>query len=327
MESPILVLYGEDTYSLKQAEQELVDRLVDPGFASLNLNVIEGTTTPPSQVVSAALTMPFGPGARVVLVRDCPYFGTGRFEGSDEVEAIAELADRGLPEGCHLILSVSGSVDRRLSFTKSFFTKVAVREFPAAKPWDDGSTVDWLMATSRDRHYKLSIDAAHTIVDTLGHDRWKLEAELEKLATYADGQPITMETVRLLGSPGESDVFEVLAAISRREPAKALSRLRTLLVTEPALKVLSTMVTMMRRWLAVKLHAEKGLGQEAIAKALGSKSSYGVQRDLEQCRNWTSRQLQAALERLLETDLALKRGARGHETFLLEALVARLSAI
>ena len=92
MESPILVLYGEDTYSLKQAEQELVDRLVDPGFASLNLNVIEGTTTPPSQVVSAALTMPFGPGARVVLVRDCPYFGTGRFEGSDEVEAIAELA-------------------------------------------------------------------------------------------------------------------------------------------------------------------------------------------------------------------------------------------
>lgn len=326
--SPVTLLWGEDTYSLKAAEDALIAAIVDPGFQSMNLNVLEGPSAMPSQVAAAASTMPFGIGGRLVLVRDCPFFSSTKFVGYDEIQAIVDLIDRGLPAGCHLVMSVPGAIDKRLTQTKAVLDRIDAREFGAAKPWEQrGQAADWLMGRAREQGIKLGNDVAHAMVGSLGIDRWKLGSELTKLAVYADGAPLTLETLALLGAPGETDVFAVLKAISERKPVEAVTRMRKLLVTEAALKVLATMATFMRTWLQVKLHAERGLNAEAIAQVLGKKPGK-IRSDLESCRGWTSGQLQTALSLLLETDVALKSGSgRQYEALQFEQLLIRLGSV
>lgn len=326
--APLMLLWGEDSFAIKAAEDSLIARVVDPGFASMNLNILEGPATAPSQAVSAAATMPFGPGGRLVLVRDCPYFSAGKFEGADEVEVLEEIAAKGLPPGCHLVFSVHKNIDKRLAQTKAILGKAAVIEFPALKPWEDRAIVDWLMEQARGRGIKLGTDLAQELVASLGTDRWQLGNELSKLETYANGEPITHEMVRILAAPGESDVFGVLESISRRRPLEAVAQLRKMLVSEAALKILATMATMMRGWLHVKLLAEQGMNADAIAKAQGAKSTFKIKKDLESARSWTSYQLQEALSLLLEADTALKTSSgKSNEALHLESLIVRLAML
>lgn len=324
--SPVTLLWGEDSYSLKAAEDTLIAAIVDPGFQSMNLNVLEGPATTPSHVAAAAATMPFGLGGRLVLVRDCPFFSAGKV-APEEVQGLVDLILKGLPPGCHLVLSVSGSIDKRLNQTKAILGHVEAREFGGAKPWEErGIAVNWLMGQAREQGIKLGNDVAEAMVDSLGIDRWKLSNELAKLATYAAGAPITLELLATLGSPGETDVFAVLQAIGDRNAVEAVARMRKLLVTEAALKVLATMATLMRSWLQVRTLAERGMNADAIAKELGARSSYKIKKDLESSRKFNSRQLQAALSLLLETDVALKTGSgRQYEALQFERLLVRLA--
>ncbi|MNL45237.1 DNA polymerase III subunit delta [compost metagenome] len=88
------------------------------------------------------------------------------------------------------------------------------------------------------------------------------------------------------------------------------------------------MATMMRGWLQAKLLAERGMNADAIAQALGAKSSFKIKKDLEQCRAWSSGQLRGALALLLETDVTLKTGTgRGMEALQLEKLLVQLSRL
>lgn len=326
--SPVTLLWGEDTYSLKAAEDALIAAIVDPAFQSLNLNVLEGPATTPSQVAAAAATMPFGLGGRLVLVRDCPFFSAGKGANSEDIQGLVDLVLKGLPPGCHLVFSVPGSIDKRLTQTKAILGKVDGREFGGAKPWEErGLAVNWLMSQARDQGIKLGNDVAEAMVDSLGIDRWKLSNELAKLATYANGTPISLDMLAVLGSPGETDVFAVLQPIGDRNAVEAVARMRKLLVTEAALRVLATMATLMRSWLQVRTMAERGLNADAIAQALGAKSSFKVKKDLESSRKFNSRQLQTALALLLETDVALKSGSgRQYEALQLERLLIRLAA-
>lgn len=323
----ILLLWGEDTYSVRAAEEALIAEVVDPGFTAMNLNLLDGVSTAPSQAIASAATLPFGPGGRLVIVRDCPYFSSAKFDGASEISALIDLFDKGLPGGCHLVFSVSRSLDKRLNQTKAALSKGTVREFPLAKPWDDRPIVDWLMSEARKQGVLLGNDVAQALVSSLGTDRWKLGTELSKLGTYAAGTAITLETLAILASPGETDVFEMLQAVADRKPVTAVTRLRRLLVTEAALKVLATMATMMRSWLQVKILSEQGLSPEAIAQALGAKPSK-AKKDLEQCRQWSSKQLQKALGLLLDADTALKStSGRASEALQLERLLVQLATL
>lgn len=326
--SPVILLWGDDTYALKAAEEDLIARIVDPGFASLNLNLLDGPATAPSQAAAAAGTMPFGPGGRLVIVRDCPYFSAGKFVGDDELDALADVIEKGLPPGCHLVFSVPRGIDKRLTQTKAITAKAEVREFSLGKSWDDRPAIEWLMNEARTDGIKLGNDVAQALVSALGSDRWRLRNELSKLAAYANGTPIGLDMVALLSPPGETDVFAVLQAIAEREPVEAIARLRKLMVTEAALKLLATMATMMRGWLQAKLLAERGMNADAIAQALGAKSSYKIKKDLEQCRNWSSSQLRRALSLLLEADVALKTGTgRGMEALQMEQTLVQLARL
>ena len=66
-----------------------------------------------------------------------------------------------------------------------------------------------------------------------------------------------------------------------------------------------------------------GRGKEEIAKAIGL-HPFPTQKAMEQCRRWRMSSLEAAYDRLLETDLAIKTG-KLPDDLALDLLVVELS--
>ena len=67
---PIQLLWGDDSAALERAIQTVIDKDVDPCWASVNVSRLDGSESAQArQALEEAITPPFGGGARVVLLQ------------------------------------------------------------------------------------------------------------------------------------------------------------------------------------------------------------------------------------------------------------------
>lgn len=333
----ITLVWGDDTHQQRQFEEALVSKVVDPGFAAMNLLVLDGEADA-SVVASASCTPPFGPGGRLVVVRGCRFFSGRKKEEKEEaseadVEAAREadasplssVFEQGLPPNCHLLLIVEGNLDKRKALTKLAVSKATVREFSLTDtPWDKTGSSQWISEAARQLGVGIQPEAIKALIVSTGGDRWRLSSELSKLALYTDGQPISLQAVLDLAAPSDADVFAVLECLSKRDAMGTLRGFERLLTLDKPERVLATLSTMMRGWYKAKHLAERGVDAMAIAQDLGWKPGR-VGHELTRLKAWSASQLQAALGVLLETEIALKTG-RGRDSLKLtfDVMVTRM---
>lgn len=328
MLASFILAWGDDTFQLQAAEKHLCDTLVDPGFAAMNLTVLDGAVAPLAEALGAARTFPFGPGARVVVVRDCSYFPqapTAGNEPNEDWQYLLDVLREGLPPTCHLIFVVPRGIAAVAKFLKEQAPTVDTRGFQLPQSFQDKGDMTWLTEQVRNMGLAMDPDLVAAFFRRVGPDRHRQVNELKKLRTYAGGARLTRELMGAIVSAQDPDVFAVLDAIGSRDAAVAVLQLRRLLATEPALKILAAMSTMVRRVLQYKVLSDKGLNVDAIARELKVKPG-GVGMQLRKYPGWTTHEFTRAVELLLETDVALKTGSgRAREALLLESLIVRLA--
>ena len=159
-----------------------------------------------------------------------------------------------------------------------------------------------------------------------GEDLALLDAELAKLAAYADGTPVGAEAVRLLGVGHEESVFTLLDALLEGRSSTALATLRGLYDRgrRPE-ELLPQVVAFVRRLLLAREAATRRLPLDEVARE-HEVNAYAINRVIPQARLVGTRQLDAALQRLLEADRAMKTSAREPEAEL-ELAVGRVAAL
>ena len=82
---PIHLLWGDDEAARTRAVEGLIERLVDPAWATINLSRLDGhDPAQAAQALEEARTPPFGGGARLVLLQRSPFCN----------QCPAELADQ-----------------------------------------------------------------------------------------------------------------------------------------------------------------------------------------------------------------------------------------
>lgn len=332
------LVWGDDSHQQRQFEAAFASKVVDPGFAAMNLLVLDGEADA-STVAASAATPPFGPGGRLVVVRDCRFF-SGRKKEEPAPEASAEtphetdggalmaLFEQGLPPGCHLLFIVNGNLDKRKALTKLAVSKATVRELSLSDtPWDQSGSAAWISEEAKRLGQGIQPDAIKALIAATGGDRWKLAGELAKLALYTEGRPITLADVLLLGAPSEADVFAVLERLAERDALGTIKGFQRLLTLDKPERVLATLSTMLRGWHKAKHLSERGLDAMAIAQEMGWKPGR-VPHELGRLKRWNSDQLQGALRALLDAELAIKTG-RGRDPLALtfEVMVARMLGI
>ncbi|MBX5436366.1 MAG: DNA polymerase III subunit delta [Alicyclobacillaceae bacterium] len=143
------------------------------------------------------------------------------------------------------------------------------------------------------------------------------EAELEKLAAYANGQPVEVRHVReLVAERPEDNVFHWLDAVVRGDVRRAFATLADVrLAGYDALALLALMARQLRLLWMVRWYGERGETQANIAKRLGV-HPYAVKTAAEQAPLWTLRRLEDLLLVVADAEFEVKSGRRDADQVL-----------
>jgi DNA polymerase-3 subunit delta len=184
----------------------------------------------------------------------------------------------------------------------------------------------WIKSQAQEKGAGISPAAINSLADLVGNDLWTLDRELEKLSLYASGRSIEEEDVRdMVSQVREASIFSAVDAMIEGRPGVALRLLRQLLQDGREAPYIIGMVGRQLRLLALSRElTEQGVSQRDIGIRLGISSQFALRKTLEQARRHSGPDIAWRYQRLLEADLAIKRG-RLEPDLALELLVADLA--
>ena len=333
------LLYG-DSFLVSRALKGLEAESGAAGLLEANTHRLAGAQVKPAELLSICLALPFMDSCRLVVIdgllalaeRQSSRGRTGgrtptqrRTTSSGnmlgEWQAWAENIP-GMPATTLLIFK-----DGPLADTNPLLRSLLKAAQPHHLTAPDGERLaSWIKTTAGDREAGISPAAIKSLMDLIGNDLWTLDQELEKLALYASGRNIEEEDVRQMVSQAkEANIFSAVDAMIGGRPGVALDLLRQLREDGREAPYIIGMIGRQLRLMALARDlTERGVPQGEMVKRLGVPSPYAVRRTMEQARRHSGEDLSWRYRRLLDTDLAIKRG-RLNPDMALELLVAELA--
>ena len=311
---PIHLYWGDDETARERAVQELIAKLVDPAWQSLNLSRLDGSDPQQAaQALSEARTPPFGGGARVVLLQRSPFCSVCPPELAEQLEAgLGQI-----PDSAHLLLCSSAKPDARLRTTKALKAVANEKSFPLPAIWDGAGQQELVQRTAAALGLQLQPGAAEALAESVGSDSARLTAELEKLRLYCGDAAISASAVAALAGPSQRNDLAVGEALLAGQIGPALMQIQDLLAgNEPALRLLASLTSQIRGWLWVSLLDRQGeQDPTVIAKAAGIGNPKRIYVLRKQLRGRSSNGLLQLLSQLLDVEVALKRGTPAADAF------------
>lgn len=327
----IHLLSNCDEYLAAQRLAELKRSLGDAEMADLNTMVLDDGTIHAADLLAQAAMMPFLSARRLVIVFDMLAQLDRRMAASKGTDnaAYAEAAAllhglRDLPPSADVVFVESKGVDKRRHLWKGFKREdgeqvsgvdalikqkvIALEEFgtPDAK-----ALPSWIQRLARTKQIAIDGRAVQMLSDFVGPNLRQLDNELDKLAAYAHGRPITADDVKLLVSDaGEAVIWDLTDALSRRDGRGAMLALADLRRNDANPFYLLTMIArQVRTLIMVKESMEHGMmNEQAIAQRL-KMHPFPVKKAMQQMRGFSADELDEIMAQLLAADHAMKTGA------------------
>ncbi|MBJ7348735.1 MAG: hypothetical protein JHC87_09220, partial [Thermoleophilaceae bacterium] len=193
---PAYFFYGNDDVKVAAARQRLAQRAQTDGAQLEHFR--DESCTP--QAVAGAIAMPSLLGGSRIILAD----GVGKWKAADVgpvADAIGFLAPgEADAHDAQQAVAVFISDKKPLMAIEKAIKAIGgeVKEFkaPSAK-----ALPKWLQEQAKAMGVELDPAAAELMIALVGAERPRyLRSELEKLATYSNGEPITREDVELLGT-------------------------------------------------------------------------------------------------------------------------------
>jgi DNA polymerase-3 subunit delta len=332
----IYLLHGEDNYRVRAAVRELRDQLAaGDDMLESNTALLDGREVTPQELLAHATAMPFLATHRLVIVEGLlkalgETKGGRRKKVKDDDplapwrDAIATLADKSaVPETTTLVF-----VEGKLEKSNIAFSMVApiakTTEFPVL-PKDE--LAPWIDAEAKRRGVKLAPRAVPTLAQLIGPDLWMLSNELDKLASYAEGEVVEQETVlEMVSAARDSRVWDLTDAVVAGDERKALAALSRLLAEgRPAPYLAFMLVREFRQLVIVKDLRERRVRQDEVARQSGV-PGFRLNAVGASASRYSWVDLREAYGRLLDADLSVKRGLLDDESSL-QLLVHDLCAL
>jgi len=314
----LYLLHGEDDLSRREAVKAL---LPPPGSDEhLAVSVFEGGADV-QDIIQACSTLPFLTSKRYVVLRNFIAANTRRGKSADDGDEPSEAdqpPDRkrpvqalrdalpGMPDTTVLILEESGKAPANSVLVKYAKAEGEEREF---RPLQGADLSKWIRGQFEAQQTPVHPQAVQTLMAYVGPDLLLLEKEIEKLCIYSGGQQVQQADVaEMVASAEETKVWDMIDAAALGRPQQALAQLRRLLAdsANPPLRTLGAITNRFRAMLMMKELADQRLPDIAIAKQTGLQD-WSVRNTRPLVRQFTLDQLKQVYERLLETDITLKR--------------------
>jgi DNA polymerase III delta subunit len=186
----------------------------------------------------------------------------------------------------------------------------------------EGALAAWIEDRARERHIRLASGASRELATRVGgfvregdverQQQGRIAVmELEKLALrHASDEPVTVDDVQALvpeAVPGSMWAF--VDAVGMRQRVRALELLERLIEDKPAPVLLAVLHRRLRELIEVQDRLERGESPGSLVRSMRL-VPFRAETLARQARAWTARDLDGALEGLVELD-ALVKGVGG----------------
>ena len=297
---PVYLLTGSDRPKVGRALQRLRTRVGE--------DAVEHLDAPPAtgdDAVAACNSLGFfAAEARLVIVGP-----VDKWKAAD-VRAVAAYLESPAPATVLALVAVELKADSPLGKAVAKSGQVLAYSVPKR------NLQGWVAEQFKAAGARAEPDACAALVQLVGEDLHGLASEVEKLATWAGGEPIGEREVEALVAPtAELPTYALTDAWGRRDVAAALDASETIFEREakprrdtaPRLAAaLGGHVARVRRCQAL---AAEGVRPRDAAGTLKLHPFY-AEKLFGQAANFAEDELRDALVRLAELDLALKGGSR-----------------
>ncbi len=312
----VYVIAGKDDSLVSSRCEKLLDSLIEHSQRATGLFNADPNSASISEVLDELRTAPFLTSKRVVAIK----------QADDFISENREYMETYFENPCLtgiLIMTVSSWK----SNTKLAKKLPAIGELINVEPPKRGELPVQLIAYANDTYGKnISRTAAEFLIDISGDEISRLYSEIDKLAIFADqDKTITEKHIEsLIGHNRIFNVFAVIDSIIAGNAAEAIERLRGMFADDKSAEytVVGAFAFHFRRMFNAKVMTGKGEPIGNIIKKLQIWSN----RDkfFEQLKRITLKQIGYYLQRLAETDYAIKTG-RTQAPVAMEQMVMSLT--
>jgi DNA polymerase III subunit delta len=297
---PVYLLTGTDRPKIALALQRLRGRIGEDATEQLHAAEASG-----EDAVAACNALGlFGGEARLVVVD-----GVETWQAADQKEIESYLAD---PAPTTVLALVGDGVKRDSALAKAVGKAGDVLVYDVTKK----QLPEWVaeqfsrLGTPTDR------DACRALVEAVGDDVGDLASEIQKLATWANGETITRAAVEQLAvGRAETPIFAVTDAWGRRDVAATLRAAESLLERShrprsgELIRLVASLVGHVGRVRKVSRLADEGVRSKEIASRL-KMHPFVAEKAAKQAGNFSPEELGQATVRLAELDAGAKGGSR-----------------
>lgn len=297
---PVYLITGGDRPKIQRALRRLRDRIGEGAVELLSANDAGG-----DDAVAACNSMGLlGGGRRLVIVEEVEHWKAA------DVKVIAAYLASPAPDTVLALVAVELKKDSALGKACAKVGDVLVYDVAKRR------LPEWVKQQFADRSVDADAEAARLLVEIVGEDPEELATEVDKIATWAAGEPVGVREIEQLAAGcAEIPGYDLTDAWGRRDLPGALAACQTLLersgdpVSRTVPQLIGLLVGHVGRVRDCQLLTEEGLSAREAAARLKRHPFY-VEKLYAQARNYGPDELREAVVRLAALDHAVKGGSR-----------------
>lgn len=303
---PVYLVVGEDALKRDTVMKRLRSRLAKQGDLSFNSDTFSGESATGDDIVAACNTMPFASPVRLVEVRTAD-----KLKKAD-AEAVVSYLDAPSETTVLALVSEKLAKNTRLYKAVAKHGKTAVIDCTPAKRSELPRMV---RAMAVGHGCTLTPGASEKLVDLVGEDTVRLDAELKKLAlAHRGSDPVNEgEVLALVSRTSEVQPWEFVNAFAARDVKKCLLYLGRMKSTSPH-SLIAKCTTRVRELICARALIDRGT-PHAVAAAL-KMPDWRARNVVGWARGFSAAELRHALVLSRDTEQKMKSGTNPDAAFL-----------
>ncbi|HVB32917.1 MAG TPA: DNA polymerase III subunit delta [Patescibacteria group bacterium] len=316
-----VLLLGADSYWRELCRRKLIETLVPEAARAWAVTRLSAADAGAAEVVGLAQMQPMLASRQLVFVGDAERWEQG---GADTLkENLAALGGYlEDPAPFTMIVLEAEKLDQRMRLARLLGEHALVVELGA--PGADPARLAVQMA--QERGVEMEPEAAAALAEASGGSTARLANEVEKLACYAAGRPITAADVReLVISEGSAQVWELTELLASGQRGRAIEAVDELMRKGDSGPKLVGALAWMFRKLVIASELPASANPWQAARQLGMRPD-SARIAIEHAHRIPRAQLRQALVALAEADNRLK-SAGADDRGIMEFLLAQLSGM
>lgn len=301
----VYFFYGEEDFNIEQ-EIEKLKKDLDKNFLEMSFKTYDNPKFP--DLISILRTQPMMFGKMLVVINCLDYFS--KTFDDKEIKQIAEVLEENNDNlDIVFVAQLKRDEGKKLDSRKKFFktlSKYNAQEFAVIPTYKTAELEGWIIKQAKAKKLKMDTGAATAMISQIGNNLRQLDTELDKLQLMAYPQNVvTPDMVKEICISNE-DLFAFSDYLLEGKKDLALREYRKLLEKKYCMEIVSTLQTMLRRWIILKAKSSECTPMEL--SRLTGQHEYVVKLTLQKLKKTNLKDLVKLKQNITEAEFKIKSG-------------------